>query len=488
MSKKIRWSLFLLIIFSGFFLSLKRHQTESAALSSVKDVLSNSQLSFYAILGTGNSAGDTYIRINAGNTAAPSFTTYNISAGDTLGIGMTNLGGILTTYTVKDIGNTALIELNSAVGVSNAYAGLAVIATRSAIHTVSFQPAGSYTAGKFQFLLKATSRTGEDHDDGIPDQQGFDLGQDVGSTQTGPGTAIKAADLTCPLSATKSVGTTVVVSSSSYHLFGCTLGAGVTNAFGVGNTYVIVVGRDLGSGSQLINPSASSNRPVSSIGTADTYTYYVRHLDSSDVVRDITQGKIAVVEAVRITATVDPSITFTIGTSSGTGVGETACGNSAFGSNAANVTAASVPFGSLNLAAFNNLAQYLTCVTNAPSGYVVTVYENLPLTRVGASDTIPNTDCDGACSYTTAAAWSSDTSNSGFGYTVQNLNVGTTIFSYPNYKAFGQGASQAQEIFKNTATPASTERAFICYRLVASTGQVSGNYENEVIFTATATF
>lgn len=459
----------------------------SAPPTSVKDVLSTSQLSYFARLGTGNSINDTIIRINVVSGTNPSATTNNLFVGDTLGIGMTNLGGILTTYTVRDIGNTAQIEINTGLGSSNAYTGLAVIATRSAIHTVYFTPKTSIAGGAWQFLVKATSRTGEVQNDGIPDQQGFDFGQDIGSTTTGLGTRLKTADVTCPFGSA-SVGTTTVISSNSYHIITCNLDAGVTNPIDVGVT--MLVGRDLASGSQLINPApALSHTEGQANSSADTYVFYIRHLDGSDVVidADTIQGRIAVVESVRVTATVDPTLTFIID-NTGVGTGSTACSNSAFGANANNTTADSVAFGSLTLGAFNNLAQRLQATTNAKNGYTVTVYQADQMKNISTGTTLPDGDCDGSCTTSTAAAWATDTTNSGWGYTVQNLTIGTTIFAAPNYKIFGEGASAAQTLISNTATPTQTETAYVCYRLVASTTQEAGNYENKLVYTATATF
>jgi len=453
----------------------------------VKDTLSSSQLSYFAILGSGNTQGGTLIRINTGNTVAPSFTTHNLFVGDTIAIGTTGAGGStpLTTYTVQDIGNTGTFTINTGLGSSNTFVGGAVIATRSAIHTVSFAPVNNLPGGVFQVLIKATSRSGEVRNDGIPDQQGFDVGQDVGSS-LGLGSRVDATDVACPLSATASVGTTTV-GSDTFHLFTCTLSAGITNAYGAGNTYTITIGRALTVGSQLINPSSSVSRTLNS--SADIYSFWVRHLDSSGVLRDQTQGKIAVVESVRVTATVDPSITFSIGTSN-VGQGGTPCGLT-LGTAAANTTPYSAAFGSVTLGAFNDLAHYLSCVTNANNGYVVTVYEVTPLRNWSTGTTIADTNCDGGCSTTTAAAWSTDTgaSRSEFGYTIDNVNVGTSLFEYTaGYKAFGVGAANAQEIMKNTNVPNTNEVAYICYRLTAATTQEAGNYENQLVYTATASF
>ena len=457
--------------------------------TSVKDTLSSSQLSYFANLDTGNSISDTLITIElSGN---PSNTSNNLFVGDTLSIGDSSTTA-LSTYIVRDVGNTAQIQINTGLSAENLLSGAAVIATHSAIHTVSFTPKSSITGGAWQFLVKASSRTGESQQDGIPDQQGFDLGQDVGAT-IGTGTRLKTADIACPFGASASVGTTAVISTNSYHIVKCNLGAGVTNPIDVGAS--MVIGRALASGSQLINPApALSHTEGQADSSADVYTFYVRQLDAADAVVDANTiaGKIAVVEAVRVTATVDPTITFAIGTS-GVGNGETACGN-ALDSAADSTTATSIAFGSLTLAAFNDLAHHISCVTNADNGYVVTVYEIDQMEELSSGTTIPDTNCDGSCTADTATEWTSDDSHSEWGYSIENINVGVSVFHYNQdgatfaAKAFGEGTANAKQIMTNTTTPSSTETAFVCYRLTTSTTQEAGNYENQLIFTANATF
>ncbi|MBP9817336.1 hypothetical protein KBC75_01080 [Candidatus Shapirobacteria bacterium] len=476
-----------LILILGVFLypsSLK-----SSPPTQVKDTLSNSQLSFFGRLAPGANTGDSTIRISLTSGTAPSITTNNLFVGDTIAIGTTgSSSGPVTLFTIKDIGSTADIQLNTGIGQSNAFTGAAVIATRSAIHTISLTPQSNSTGGFWQFLIKASTGAGETYNDGIPDQQGFDLGQDVGATTTGSGTRLKVSDITCPnwgigTTTAYSIGTTVV-GSNTYHLITCALGVGGTNQIGVG--YSATIGRNLASGSQLINPAPSTGHTE---GSADVYTFYVRHLDNTSTLisADSLQGKIAVIEAVRVTADIDPTLTFTI-SNSNVGVGGTPCGLAGFGANAANTTADSLAYGSIPLGVPNDLAQQLTCVTNATSGYVVTVYEDGPMHNIGNGTTLRDTDCNGiGCTPSSATAWSSY-STSGFGYTLQNVNVGQTATTYPLYRPFGNGRLNAQTIMQNSSTPTANEQAYICYRLVASTTQEAGSYESKLVYTATASF
>jgi len=492
-------SLFIIVVASLF---LKPRSLVSAPPTNVKDTLSSSQLSYFARLSSGTTqVGDSILKVVASGN--PSNTTNNLFVGDTIAIGTTGIGvgssGPLTLYTVKDISSTAAFTINSGIGQSNAFVNAAIVATRSAIHTISFTPQSNSTGGYWEFLIKATSRTGEQHNDGIPDQQGFDLGATTPSSgANGLGTRLKITDVTCPnwgtgATTAYSVGTTVVLNigytgsstPTSFNVVSCYLGVGGTNQ--IGTSYTVTIGAALASGSQLINPAPATSRTE---GNADVYSFLIRHKDSSSALidADTVQGKIAVVESVRVTATVEPTLTFAIDNTN-VGTGGTPCGLAAFGSNAANTSATSVAFGSLNVAAVNDLAQRLSAVTNASDGYIVTVYEDGNLKEISNGTTIPDTTCpSNSCDITTPAVWNTYTA-SGWGYTLQNINVGTSIFNYAaGHRAFGNGAANAKTIISNTSTPTTTEIAYICYRIVASTTQKEGTYEGKLIYTATATF
>jgi len=473
-----------------------RRPLNSAPPTLVKDVLDNSQLSYFARIGIGPTAGDSIITIAITSGSAPSITTNNLFIGDTLAIGSSGAGtgttGPLTSYYVKDIGSTGTIILNTGIGTSNAFLNAAMISTRSAQHLIYFTPQSNLTGGFWQFLIKATNRTGEVFNDGIPDQQGFDIGGSIPGNN-GIGTRIKVSDVKCPDfgSGTNAlnVGTTALVNANYYNVITCQLGAGQTNQVGVG--YSLAIGLNSTS-PELINPSAASGHAE---GTADLYSFYIRHLDngSSAVSADTMQGKIAVIESVRVTATIDPSISFQIGTS-GVSSGQVAC-NLTLGAQAAFVTADAVPYGSLLPAGnFNDLAQWLSCSTNSNNGYAVTVYQSTQMRNINDGVTIPDTTCDsGACGVGVTGVWATDNSHSkwGFGmqkisanYTPINIAVGTTYYA----EAFGNGTANATVVMRNTSTPAAAETAFMCYRLTASNFQEAGNYEDKLVYTATATF
>ena len=182
MKQKLLLGSVLLTIVSIYYLifSASQNLLLSSPPTNVKDTLDNSQLSYFSRIGVAVTAGDSIITINQVSGTTPSITTNNLFVGDTIGLGTTGVGvgtsGGLTSYVIKDIASTASLTLSTGIGQSNAWVGAAIIATRSAQHTISWTPADNLTGGFWQFLIKASSRTGEVFNDGIPDQQGFDLG------------------------------------------------------------------------------------------------------------------------------------------------------------------------------------------------------------------------------------------------------------------------------------------------------------------------
>jgi len=468
-------------------------QLESANLTSVKDTLSSSRLSYVGALGTGNTAGSSVVTLKTSSLPgwATSDDNLNLFTGDSLMIGTTN------NYTVIDLVGTTAIEITAGLGTNDAQENDPVIATRSAQHTVTFTPVSQINNGYYRIRIKATSGTQAQSKDGIPDADGFDFT-----------TNFQTSYISCPDSGTASIeysGDTHC--PSGYTCVFC-------NYSGVNSLAQKTLNIGTATASQQpINPAPSSTGKTA--GEADTYTFYVDHLDSSYNLIDSTQGKIAVIESVRVTATVDPTITFTI---TGVGVGNTACGVPVD----VTATATSVPFGSLTLGAFNNAAQQLSCITNAVGGYAVTAIESDQLNRIistglDTSTSIADTDCDGGsdtCNESdTAADWVSDNSTSGFGFSLEDIDSSKIAFEYDatdcsgsnfttdvdcsacagnycamRFPATADGGESALTLFKNTSLPTTTEDIYVCYRVAVATTQTAGDYTNSITYVASATF
>jgi len=481
-----------LVIITLVFFSIPKH-LESANLTSVKDSLSSSRLSYVGAVGAGNTVGATVITLKTSSLPgwATSDDNLNLFTGDSLKIGTTN------NYTLIDIIGSTGIQISAGLGSGDADADDPIIATRSARHTVTFTPVSQTSDGYYRVRIKATDGTQNQSKDGIPDADGFDFTDGFQSSYIscpdGGSPAIEySGDTHCPS------GYTCAICSYTG------LNALAEKTINVGTT---------ASGEQPINPSPSSTGKTA--GQADTYVFYVDHLDSSYATVDSTQARIAVVESVRVTATVDPTITFTI---TGVGIGATTCGVA----NDVTTTATKIPFGSLTLTTFNNAAQQLSCVTNAVGGYAVTAIESDQLNRIistglDTATSIDDTDCDGggdACNETdTAADWVNDNTSSAFGYSLEDIDSSKIAFEYDatdcstsgftgdvtcsacagvycgmKFPATADGGETALTLFKNTSLPSSTENIYVCYRVVASTTQTAGDYTNAITYVASATF
>lgn len=473
------------------------YSVRSANLTSVKITLSSPRLSFSGLLDGTNVVGTSQVNILTGQNAAPSTSSANLFEGDSILVG-TRLYQVASpsgggTFTIKAHPTTpALSTLQTGDTDSNDL----VIATRSASFTVNFTTVTAIPNGAIRVLVPAAASNANDS---LPDQTGWDYGTTVNSNVT----------VTCPddlsgggddydFAAGTGAASSIVRDGRTYHVFTCEYtgnGGNGTTFDTTGNQIVI---------SNLINPSPAFNH---SEGFADTYRVVVEHLDAADEVVDQTEAAVAVIEAVRVTATVSPQITFRIlGVPSGTSV----CGHT----QSVTTTSTLVPFGELLIDTFKFAAQQLVVSTNADNGYTVTAIEADQLRRLGAS--CPDDASSGSCipdsagdttsmSHTTFDKWSNPAVK-GFGYTLQNNGAATIPFQYSTtsgacsgaggecYKHFpdeeddNPGIESPEEIFSST-TVADNENAYVCYKaIISSTQEAGADYATAVTYRATATF
>jgi len=487
--KLLVFVLFFLFLFQVVSLLYLRKPAKGGALTSVKDTLSNSRLSFVAAEDSGNAVGSSLVRLQLVGDSPPGWATtvknFNLFPGDTIKV------GDKVDYTVLDIiddSNDDLITVSPDLETGDADADDPMIASASARHTVTLTTASAVANGAIRVRIAAAAGGA---DDGIPDKGGFDFG------------AIVAGDISCPTGTTGNVdswesGTATAsggtgCTTGNYHCFECryngTLDASQALTINIGTT---------APADQLINPSPSSI--TRTIGVADSHTFIIDHLQSDYTALDTTTGKIVVQEAVRVTATVEPTIEFTIAS---VGVGATPCGVST----AVTTTAATVPLGTLSITSFTAAAQQLTVSTNAASGYAVTLIEDDQLDKAGATAPfIPDSTGDGAnMTHTAKADWddASDDDAKGFGYSLHNIDCTTTCslaFNYNDGDGNCSGTTYcgkqvpatadtdvAQTIFSSTSV-ANAEDVYMCYKAVISATQAAGDYENYITFVATAIF
>lgn len=463
----------------GFF--VRPSVTESANLTQVKNTLQTSRLSFAGRVKSPTAVGSSHVWLYT--TATDEFysiSTVNLHAGDSLTIGS-------GTYTIVDIIDDDEFTVTPVLAAGDADDTDPIYFKSKAQHVITFNTASAIANGYFTVLIPANTTTSTSNN-GSPDDSGFDFNDTnyptdpditvTGTNTTGytfvTGVATPSSEASC-----NSLYTT-----GAYHCFE----VHYSGSGSVGTPITITIGSTDGSNTPIL-PSPTNTHNV---GTADSYTFQLRHYDASDNLIDQTNGQIALIEAVRVTATVDPTITFTIaGVTADTG---TYCGVTRTVASV-DTTAYSVPFGSLSLNTFTDAVQNLTVSTNASYGYVVTAAEDDELGKDGAATPfIADTTCDsGPCTISSEQDWAT-ASNNGFGYSLQNVDAAIIAFEYNDSGTF---LSRPFANLANTDTPqtlfysstvADSENAYVCYRISVGATQAAGDYENIIIYRATASF
>ncbi|PIY80841.1 MAG: hypothetical protein COY80_00795 [Candidatus Pacebacteria bacterium CG_4_10_14_0_8_um_filter_42_14] len=487
-SSTLRKSLVGVIVLGGLGLAgFFGQQSYSANMTNVSVTLSNSRLSFKGALGAGNAVGSSQVALNYTPNAYPSTASAQLQNGDAIKIGS---AGVLNDYTVASISATNAYSFTTtdALASGDTEAGDDVIATQSSILTLGFTTKTAVANGIFQILIPADAALV--NADGIPDAGFFDFGT-TAKTITCPSNANATFDFVGGVATASGV----TIDSRNYHSYICAYsGTGAVDT--VFSTMTI---------DSVINPAPKTNHIA---GAADTYRPIVRLLDNNTNVVDETVVSIGVLEAVRVTASVAPLITFEV---KGVASGVSTCGNNT----TVGTSATAVPFGELLISAFTHAAQTLTVSTNGADGYSVTATENDQLSRnnvtcTGATPT--SSDCivdavgdSGTMDYNVINEWSS-TNVKGFGYSLDDLNTSglTPAFEYTTnsgacdgtgdcFRQFADAEAASPPVEVPTGIFSSTDVAdnhnlYVCYKAVISTTQAAGNYENYVTYTATANF
>ena len=496
MKKKSLFLLFFAVVVAIVFASSRFGKVRSLGLTSPSALLDNSRLSFIAALEGAQTAGSSLITLDVTNYTSES--VLQLQNGDAISIGSTEYS---VNTTIDDASDNKL-SLSAGLDSGDVADDTPVIGTQSAGLTVSFTTVSALANGDFRILVPAVGATAPSHD-GRPDIAGFDFGASGGTT----------ASVTCPSpsiagyaswdaavnTAAETAG--VTIDGVAYHSFVCGYTGTGEGESGSGDTTTAFTGSDAFVLSDLINPAPKTGADNHTLGQADTYSVIIQHRSSAGTVIDQSEVKIGVIDAVRVTATVDPQLTFTI---TGISSGATKCGVTGD----VTTTALTVPFGDLTIGYYTDAAQLLTVTTNAANGYSVTAAENDQLGKDGGAcsgDGSGSTSCivDAnvtSMTHTTSQTWDSDSdgevdgSTYGFGYSLEEVSGGST----PAFTTTGAtfvakhfadlAASEAvQTIFSNT-TSTNSDQVNVCYRVAPSALNVAGDYENYVVYTASASF
>ena len=491
----------LFLVFVVTFASLSFYFTkkaDSASLTGAKVTLSNSRMSFKAPI-TSGSAGSSLVTISG---AAPDTTTNHLFPGDA--VCFTDAGNNVcrdnVTYTVASVPTTATFNLTSPLTTALTATDFAV-ATQSGAWTINFTTVGTVPiGGKIILTIPVNdANTTTQNNNGIPDSaasvsvNGFDMNKLAvanatvtgGCTPTSWGTAGAATSIT--LGGGGTTDTTI-----SWNRAGTTCAGGTAITIAIASPFIA-------------NPAPIIGHTQ---GDADVYGIGIATTDGSSNTIDSSTPRVAPVEAVLISGTVDETLTLIVG--SLPGAAQTYCGSYTYIASGAT----SIPWG--HFVATNTFyysAQQLTVSTNAASGYVVTIEENDQMGKNGntctgttpsvgdytfsAGTCIRDTVCASSnCSESVASDWVTAASYPGLGYSLASqsgtdapffYNEKTRTWSAKQLADKIQGGETAATIMSNSG-PVSGSSIYVCYKITIPGTQPSGYYYNIARYTATATF
>ncbi len=483
--KTILFIFFLSQSFYLFFFKVPK-AADSGNLTTVYDTLSNPRLSYVA--GVANAAGTGTTIIDIDPTGNPDTDTHHLFPKDSVCFADSGLNGCKgdTNYTVATIIDIHTFAISSGLVTALEETDY-VIATQSAVHTVNFTTVSDVNGGKIKIKIPAAS---SNYNDGFPDQTGFDSNLLTNSNID------SYVSVSCSGGCGVTFGTTTLTYSSNKHIITLPF----TGTLASGKQVTVTIGSSSDTRYQFINPSPASTH---SQGTADTYTITVEETDSTDNIIDSTDAKVALVEGVLVSATVEETIQFYV--REGTADSGTVCGVTRTASSI-DTTPYSVPFGTIiNTDTFYDAYQELEVRTNASSGYFVTIEENDQMGKDGktctgatageADNCIPDTTGDnGTATETTSDEWNTATNN-GLGYSLENVTGTDATFTYnESGRTFSakqlpdQEAGETKQNIMSKSSPTSSSKVNVCYRLSISSTQPAGYYYNKVKYTATAKF
>jgi hypothetical protein len=506
-NKSTRRLLIFVFVFvqASYIYMIRPKPIQMAALTTASTTLGNSRLSYKAGISGVESIGSTVIDIDASGN--PDNDTDHLFINDDICFSNTVEGGCIgaATYNVQaidDVTDGLIFNINPAL--ANALAGTdTAIASQAGSMVISFVTSTEIpSSGDILLTIPAVDHATKPCD-GMPDHSsavstnGFDLGNSAGTAAQ----RVVAGDISvtgCTDGNWVATETITCGTASTEHTIRIDR---QTTACAAGTTVAITIDNTPG----IINPAPITSGHTQ--GTADAYTINATTRDGSDVTLDSVDMKIAPIEAVQVSATVDETLSFII---SGVASSTTACGQTTD----VTTTATQVPFSTLAAVnTFYEAANDLDVSTNADGGYSVTVSANDQLGRSGgtcagdagiAANCIPDTVCDGSsCTHLAAAVDDWETaSNNGFGYSLDSTAGTDATWEWDGTSGTCDGAgtdfcaaqfadeesSQTAPSIMSNANPVNSNNLYVCYRLTVGGTQPAGTYYNRLRYTATATF
>ncbi len=420
----------LLLTLIVFSFGLSQSEADAAgSLTLVKDTLTNNRPSVATSITSAITTGDTTITVAS---------TQGIVQGDSV---VLKDGALTEIRVVAAVASSTQLVLT--IGTTNSYttAGSVYLKITSK-HTLNLTTRSGVSAGKFIVYIPADTSPS----DTIPAAGGFDFNQ------------IAASDI----SLTGGTAGTVTTSASGNNLIFTIPFTGTISS----STAVTIT---IGNNGKLLNPTKTATS-----GTADTYTVKVDETDGASNVIDTSSLKIGTIESVVVSATVAPSLTFTIN-------GVAAGANGLAYNSDITSTSDSVPFGTLTPNATSTIEQYINISTNSDSGYVVTAQQDGSMRKTNGT-AIADFD---------SSAPHENESTTGFGYTLANKVGNDAAFHYNDsghtFNSKGFSSTTPFPIMSSTG-PVNGNQVYVGYRVKVSSTQAAGNYQNLITYIATPSY
>jgi hypothetical protein len=233
-----------------------------------------------------------------------------------------------------------------------------------------------------------------------------------------------------------------------------------------------------------------ANDKITNPGVQDSYIVRVETKDTGTTVIDNADTRVAIVNDVLVTASVDTSFTFTV---SGIAIGQTV--NASATTTATTTTATTLPFGTLASGTAKVLGQALSVSTNAKNGFVVTVEGDGPLESTTGADI--DQFKDGSV-LATPAAWTFPANDlddehtwGHFGITSEDSDLNANEFGDDLWA--GDFATSSREVFSHTGpadgTTADKGATQVAYKIEITDLQEAGtDYTMTLTYVATPTF
>ncbi len=266
---------------------------QSANLLMGKDTIQSSRLSFAGRVKSPTSSGSSSVYIySSGVDGFYSISTAGLQVGDFLNIG----SGI---YTVATIVSDTQFTVTSPLVAGDADDTDAIYFKSKPQHIVTFNTVTALPNGFFRVLLLSAPTN---QNDGLPDSSGFDFNTLVAvsaSSSTGYTFGGNSAFVS---------GTAGCVNPTNYHCFQFPY----SGAGGAGVPITLIVGNTSGINTPIAPaPSVNHNE-----GQADTYRVVIQHFAAgsnpdTDAPVDKINAQVAVIETVRVSATVGTAVTAT---------------------------------------------------------------------------------------------------------------------------------------------------------------------------------